>query len=799
MDPVQYAQQLQNYLAGALLPDPVKQKQAEAFLGKMSTAPYTNLFIPTLLRIVCNANVEESVRQIASIKFKNSITKGWEYHDDYMEVPEELKPTLRAQMIDVMCSVPHKLQAQISEAVRVMALKDFPDQWPDLLSSLVKKMATSTNPAIIIGALKTSHEILKQFRQMTDSNANKFKLQTALTQFAEPVTQFFKKVEKMALSQMKNKESLKSLYEALTLMCEIFYSFNSFTIPQYFEENLAPWMAPFRNFISTKENLGDVFAEPNNREVITERERLRTSIISCVSIYAERYEEEFKPYFSTFLNEIVKLLMSTQLHSRYDEMVINGLNFLGKAVMKKANKQIFQSPSTLRSMIQSVVYPNLMMHQYDVNEFEDNPEEFIRRDIEGSDKFTRRKASRDLLRNMRHHFDVEVTDLVLQVIQNLLAKYKANPSIQANWIGKETALQLYLATSVTGFTVARGVSNQSFNKTLQAKAEMTSFFRAHVFPELGRPDAHHVLKAAALKFMSVFRQQLASPKLIEVLVPLLSSKSVVVHSYAANCLERVLVIRRNNTRLISAESLSNFAIPIFKNLFAVVGNAEFSDNHYIMKAVMRVITTCNVKLGAHESFVGNLLNWLCATLQKLLKRSTSPQFNHFVFDSLAALIHASCSVNKAMVNKFIGKLMPVFQPILANGDSDFYPYVLQMLAELLSFATPGAPLMQLFQQLLDSLMKKEMWANAGLIPATVQLLQVYFRVASAHLVSGQYHVKILSIFQKLIRKRKTEQYGLELLQTLLSCLPLDALKPYLSQIMKIIGNRLNDKKRQGRV
>jgi exportin-2 (importin alpha re-exporter) len=196
MDPVQYAQQLQNYLAGALLPDPVKQKQAEALLGKMSTAPYTNMFIPTLLRIVCNANVDISVRQIAAIKFKNSITKGWEYHDDYMEVPEELKPTLRAQMINVMCSVPHKLQAQISEAVRVMALKDFPDQWPDLLPSLVKKMATSTNPAITIGALKTSHEILKQFRQMTDSNANKLKLRTALTQFAEPVTEFFKKVEK---------------------------------------------------------------------------------------------------------------------------------------------------------------------------------------------------------------------------------------------------------------------------------------------------------------------------------------------------------------------------------------------------------------------------------------------------------------------------------------------------------------------------------------------------------------------------------------------------------------------------
>lgn len=61
-----------------------------------------------------------------------------------------------------------------------------------------------------------------------------------------------------------------------------------------------------------------------------------------------------------------------------------------------------------------------------------------------------------------------------------------------------------------------------------------------------------------------------------------------------------------------------------------------------------------------------------------------------------------------------------------------------MLAQLLSFATPGAPLPPLFLKLLDQLMTDEMWANRGLIPATVQLLQIYFRVAPAHLVSGQY-------------------------------------------------------------
>ncbi len=105
-----------------------------------------------------------------------------------------------------------------------------------------------------------------------------------------------------------------------------------------------------------------------------------------------------------------------------------------------------------------------------------------------------------------------------------------------------------------------------------------------------------------------------------------------------------------------------------------------------------------------------------------------------MFDSLAALVRVCCSSNASMVPIFMKVLLQPFQPILANGDSDFYPYALQMLAQLLSFATPGAELPPLFRKLLGQLLTDEMWANRGLIPATVQLLQIYFRVAPALLV-----------------------------------------------------------------
>ncbi len=63
--------------------------------------------------------------------------------------------------------------------------------------------------------------------------------------------------------------------------------------------------------------------------------------------------------------------------------------------------------------------------------------------------------------------------------------------------------------------------------------------------------------------------------------------------------------------------------------------------------------------------------------------------------------------------------------------------------------------------------------------------------------NNRYHLKILSRFTQLLRKRATEEHALQLVQTLLSCLPMEALKAYLRDIMNTIGARLVDRKKQG--
>jgi exportin-2 (importin alpha re-exporter) len=77
---------------------------------------------------------------------------------------------------------------------------------------------------------------------------------------------------------------------------------------------------------------------------------------------------------------------------RYDELVTRGMGFVGALVGSQRNKALFQDVGTLASICQQIVVPNLLLRAADVEAFEDNPMEFLRRDIEGSDADTRRRC-----------------------------------------------------------------------------------------------------------------------------------------------------------------------------------------------------------------------------------------------------------------------------------------------------------------------------------------------------------------------------------------------------------------------
>lgn len=72
---------------------------------------------------------------------------------------------------------------------------------------------------------------------------------------------------------------------------------------------------------------------------------------------------------------------------------------------------MFSEGAALKQICEQVILPNMQLRQVDEELFEDDPIEYIRRDLEGSDSDTRRRAASDFVRALCEPFETQLTQL----------------------------------------------------------------------------------------------------------------------------------------------------------------------------------------------------------------------------------------------------------------------------------------------------------------------------------------------------------------------------------------------------
>lgn len=262
-------------------------------------------------------------------------------------------------------------------------------------------------------------------------------------------------------------------------------------------------------------------------------------------------------------------------------MVSHALQFLSVVAERPHYKNIFENPEILARICDKVVIPNLDIRPSDEEIFEDSPEEYIRRDIEGSDIDTRRRAACDLVKTLSVNFEQKIFGIFGQYLEILLAKYKENPA--ANWRSKDTAIYLVTSWASRGGTQKHGITQTS------ALVPLPEFCAQQIIPELERPNVNEipVLKAAAIKYVMVFRNVLG-PQILATCMPHLirhlPAESIVVHSYAACSVEKILTMRdASNATVFGPQVLAPHANQLVSGLFATLALPGSAENEYVMK------------------------------------------------------------------------------------------------------------------------------------------------------------------------------------------------------------------------
>lgn len=378
-----------------------------------------------------------------------------------------------------------------------------------------------------------------------------------------------------------------------------------------------------------------------------------------------------------------------------------------------------------------------------------------------------------------------MTAICSEYITNLMNLYSADPN---NWKQKDAAICLMFAVTIRAESAARGVSQ------LNARVNVLDFFTSHIAGELedantnGRP----IVRADCLKFIATFRQQFSAdlmPRLMAVLINHLTARFAVIQTYAAYAIERLLTVRDRDpatgavTRRLHRGLLTPCLDPLFSGLFSVLDNSDGQENEYVMKCIMRLLTVIE---GDILPVVPVVLDKLTASLARVCKNPTNPQFNHFLFESLAALVNSVCAQNPNATADFEALMMPSFEHVLSMDVAEFTPYVFQILAQLLLYRPNG--MSPAFSRLLGPILSVSVWERKSNVPGLVLLLNA-FLVKGGDAVASQLE-PILGIFQRLLATRVHEKQAFDLLCTILANLNMAAFGPYIPRIFELVLTKL---------
>lgn len=409
---------------------------AEARLSQAQKDPSHHLEV---LKLVASSDASDAaVRQAAAVHFKNTMKKGWDVHreegNEGIVITEADRNTIKSHLVQLMCTVPPQIQALLSESISLIAEQDYPEHWQNLLPELVQQF-NSAEITVVVGVLKTANSIFKRFRYVRRSDALYRVIIYTLTIIQAPLTALFKTTGQAVQALSNDAAALKPRFEALRLICQIYYSLNFQDLPEFFEDHMGEWMADFAVYLQYQNPaLADDSEELNPSPI----DQLQAAVIQILSLYAHNDEEVFMEYLPQFTTLVWNLLTNVTPYPKHDALATKSIKFLSSLVQKLMHKHLFQDDATLRQIVLKIVIPNLTFRESDEERFEDDPREYILTEVEGSDSESRRRCSQDFLRAMCRLFEAETTTICSEHVGIMLAEYAAAPN--QTWAAKDAAV-----------------------------------------------------------------------------------------------------------------------------------------------------------------------------------------------------------------------------------------------------------------------------------------------------------------------------------------------------------------------
>jgi exportin-2 (importin alpha re-exporter) len=418
----------------------------------------------------------------------------------------------------------------------------------------------------------------------------------------------------------------------MNLLVKLFYDLSCQDLPPTFEEHLQPITVILQKYL-TYEN---PFLNTDDESEAGPVEYVKTGICEALVLYVQKFEEEFGAYLQPFITDVWNLLTTIGPETKFDLLVSKALHFLTAVSGIRKHAENFHNEAILEQVVQKAILPSISLRDSDIEQFEDEPIEYIRKNLEGSDIDTRRRAATEFLRKLLQQFEDLVTQVVGKYVNHYLSRYSENPKDE--WKSKDAAVYLFSAIAARGVVTA-GSGVRSTNESL----DVVGFFQNNIASDLIGDNGVPILKVNAINYLYVFRSQFTKEQWQAAFPPLvqnLASPNYVVYTYASIAVERVLSLTDESQKhIFGKEELQPFAKDLLEHLFSLVEKdgapEKVQENEFLMRCIMRVLVV--IRDGVIP-ITDSVLQHLVKITVIITPNPSNPRFYYYHFEALGALI-----------------------------------------------------------------------------------------------------------------------------------------------------------------
>ncbi|EJS43094.1 nmd5p [Saccharomyces arboricola H-6] len=373
---------------------------AESHLKNASKVPG---FLGACLDIIAADEVPENIKLSASLYFKNKITYGWcanvshgsnELLDSHVD-PDE-KPVVKDMLIKTMVSVSKtspRCNRVLKSALTVIISEDYPSKrWDDLLPNSLELLSNEDLAVTYVGLLCLS-EIFRTYRWK--NNDERQGLEELILNYFPALLNYGANVLFQDGKYMNNEQ----VGELVKLIVKIykFVSYHDLPFTLQRPESFTPWACFFVNIV--QQPLPQEILAISDIEVRSKNPWVKCKKWALANLYRlfQRYAstsltrkfqyDEFKQmYCEQFLTQFLQVIFKqieewgTGQLWLSDECLYYILNFIEQCVVQKAAWKLVGPHYNV--ILQHVIFPLLKPSTETLETFENDPQEYINRNMD---------------------------------------------------------------------------------------------------------------------------------------------------------------------------------------------------------------------------------------------------------------------------------------------------------------------------------------------------------------------------------------------------------------------------------